>query len=176
MSTEEIVVAAMSGGVDSSVAAALLVRQGVRVIGVTLRLWPDQSPATPGPLPDIGSTPTAAGDARAVADHLGIPHHLLSAEAEFERQVIQPFVDAYLRGETPSPCLGCNARLKFGWLGMRAQALGASIVATGHYAQVDRDPIGGRCRLLRGADPRKDQSYFLSELTQTQLSAFRSAI
>jgi tRNA-uridine 2-sulfurtransferase len=98
---------------------------------------------------------------------------VLPAAEEFERQVIQPFVDAYLRGETPSPCLDCNVRLKFGWLGLKAQALGASTVATGHYARVDRDPIGGRHRLLRGADSRKDQSYFLSGLTQAQLSAVR---
>lgn len=167
----EAVAVAMSGGVDSSVAAALLVRQGYRVIGVTLRVWPDQRPGDPEEQFGSCCSPAAVRDARAVADRIGIPHYVLNYAEEFDREVIQPFVDAYLRGQTPNPCLTCNSRLKFGSLRLRAEGWGASRVATGHYAQVDRDPITGRYRLRRGADPRKDQSYFLYELTQQQLSA-----
>lgn len=161
----------MSGGVDSAVAAALLVRQGYRVVGVTLRVWPNQRPGSPEEHFGSCCSPAAANDARAVADRLGIPHYVLNYEEEFDREVIQPFVDAYLHGQTPNPCLACNSRLKFGSLRLRAEGWGASRVATGHYAQVDRDPSTGRHRLRRGVDPRKDQSYFLYELTQQQLSA-----
>jgi tRNA-uridine 2-sulfurtransferase len=167
----ETVAVAMSGGVDSSVAAALLVQQGYRVVGVTLRIWPDQRPGDPGERFGSCCSPAAVRDARAVADRLGIPHYVLNYEEEFDREVIQPFVDAYLQGQTPNPCLACNSRLKFGSLRLRAEGWGASHVATGHYARVDRDPVTGRHRLRRGADPRKDQSYFLYELTQEQLSA-----
>jgi tRNA-specific 2-thiouridylase len=162
---------AMSGGVDSSVAAALLVRAGYRVVGVTLRVWPDRRPADPEERFGSCCSPAAADDARRVADRLGIPHYVLNYEEEFDGEVIQPFVAAYLQGQTPNPCLACNSRLKFGSLRLRAEGWGASRVATGHYAQVDRDPVTGRHRLRRGADPRKDQSYFLYALTQQQLSA-----
>jgi len=140
----ETVVAAMSGGVDSSVAAALLLREGFRVVGVTLRVWPSRRPADPARQFDSCCSPAAADDARAVADHLGIPHYVLNYEAEFDREVIQPFVDAYLKGETPNPCLACNSRLKFGSLRLRATGWGAARIATGHYARVDRDPASGR--------------------------------
>ena len=161
----------MSGGVDSSVAAALLVRQGYRVVGVTLRIWADQRPGDPEEQFGSCCSPAAVRDARAVADHLGIPHYVLNYAEEFDREVIQPFVGAYLQGQTPNPCLACNSRLKFGSLRLRAEGWGASRVATGHYARVDRDPITGRHWLRRGADPRKDQSYFLYGLTQPQLAA-----
>ncbi len=167
----ETVVAAMSGGVDSSVAAALLLREGFRVVGVTLRVWPSRRPADPARQFDSCCSPAAADDARAVADHLGIPHYVLNYEAEFDREVIRPFVDAYLKGQTPNPCLACNSRLKFGSLRLRATGWGAARIATGHYARVDRDRTTGRYRLRRGADRRKDQSYFLYELTQEQLAA-----
>jgi tRNA-uridine 2-sulfurtransferase len=170
-SAAEMVAVAMSGGVDSSVAAALLVRQGYRVVGVTLRVWRNQRPADPEKHFGSCCSPAAVDDARAVADRLGIPHYVLNYEEEFDCEVIRPFVDAYLQGQTPNPCLACNSRLKFGSLRLRAEGWGASCVATGHYAQVDRDPVTGRHRLRRGADPRKDQSYFLYELTQQQLSA-----
>jgi tRNA-uridine 2-sulfurtransferase len=171
MSAPETVVAAMSGGVDSSVAAALLLQAGYRVIGVTLRIWPNQRPVDAGQRFDSCCSPAAVDDARTVADHLGIPHYVLNAEAEFDREVIQPFLASYLRAETPNPCLACNSQLKFGSLRLRAESWGASRVATGHYARVDRDPESGGYRLRRGLDPRKDQSYFLYELTQAQLAA-----
>ncbi len=167
----ETIAVAMSGGVDSSVAAALLVRQGYRVVGVTLRIWTDQRPGDPEEQFGSCCSPSAVHDARAVADRLGIPHYVLNYAEEFDREVVQPFVDAYLQGRTPNPCLACNSRLKFGSLRLRADGWGASRVATGHYARVDRDAVTGRHRLRRGADSRKDQSYFLHGLTQTQLAA-----
>jgi len=170
VSAAETVAVAMSGGVDSSVAAALLVRDGFRVVGVTLRTWPDRRPSDPEDRFDSCCSPAAASDARAVADRLGIPHYVLNYEAEFDREVIQPFVDSYLNGRTPNPCVACNSRLKFGSLRLRAEGWGATRLATGHYARVDRDPATGRYRLRRGADLRKDQSYFLYALTQQQLS------
>ena len=169
----ETVAVAMSGGVDSSVAAALLVREGLRVVGVTLRMWSSPRRTDPEQQLDSCRSSAAADDARAVADRLGIPHHVLDCEAEFDRTVIQPFVESYLRGETPNPCPICNARLKFGSLRLRAEGWGASRVATGHYARVEQDPITGRYQLRRGVDPRKDQSYFLYRLTQEQLAATR---
>jgi tRNA-specific 2-thiouridylase len=163
-------VVAMSGGVDSAVAAALLARQGLPVVGITLRIWPSLRPADLEERFDTCCSPGAVADARAVAAALGIPHYVLNYEAEFDREVIQYFTDAYLAGETPNPCVPCNSRLKFGSLLARARGWGASRVATGHYARIQRDPTG-RFQLRRAADPRKDQSYFLYGLTQEQLGA-----
>ena len=171
LSLEGLVVVAMSGGVDSAVAAALLVRQGVPAVGVTLRVWPSQRPADPGERFDSCCSPAAVDDARAAAAALGIRHYILNYEAEFDREVIQYFTDAYVAGETPNPCVPCNARLKFGSLLHRARGWGATRVATGHYARIARDPASGRLLLRRGADPRKDQSYFLYSLSQAQLGA-----
>ena len=168
---EGLTVVAMSGGVDSAVAAALLVRQGVPAVGVTLRVWPSQRPVDPGERFDSCCSPAAVDDARAVAAALGIRHYVLNYEAEFDREVVQYFTDAYLAGETPNPCVACNARLKFGSLLNRARGWGATRVATGHYARIARDPASGRLLLRRAADPRKDQSYFLYGLSQTQLAA-----
>src|SRR2546425_11491800 len=109
-------------------------------------------------------------DARRVAEELGFPFYVLNLEKEFERDVVQPFVTSYLNGETPIPCVACNSRLKFASLDNLATSLGCEKVATGHYARVESDPETGRYRLLRGRDPQKDQSYFLWELTQDQLS------
>jgi tRNA-specific 2-thiouridylase len=164
------VAVAMSGGVDSAVAAGLLVRAGRAVVGITLRIWPDRRSAEPADRFDTCCSPAAAEEARRVAERLGIPHYVLDYEGEFGREVIDYFTAAYARGETPNPCVPCNSRLKFGSLLMRAQGWGASSVATGHYARVERDATRGRWLLRRGADPRKDQSYFLYGLTQEQLA------
>ncbi len=167
------VVAALSGGVDSAVAAALLCEAGYEVVGVLLRIWPSQRPAAVNERFDSCCSPRAADDARAVAAALGIPFYALNSEAEFDRAVIQPFCDEYAVGRTPIPCLACNARLKFGSLLDRARGWGAELVATGHYARAGRDPRTGRYLLRRGADPRKDQSYFLYGLAQDQLARAR---
>jgi tRNA-specific 2-thiouridylase len=159
----ERVVVAMSGGVDSSVAAALLVEQGHEVIGITMHLSGSASRCCS--LDD-------ADDARRVAERLGIKFYVANYAELFRREVIEPFADSYLNGETPIPCVACNQRLKFRHLLDRAEALGATSVATGHYAQIDssRD---GRHRLRRGADPDKDQSYFLFDLDQERLGRIR---
>ncbi len=167
------IIVAMSGGVDSAVAAALLCRAGYDVVGVLLRIWPSRRPAAVNERFNSCCSPRAADDARAVAAALGIPFYALDYEAEFAREVIQPFCDDYVAGRTPIPCLACNARLKFGSLLDRARGWGADLVATGHYARLARDPRTGRHLLRRGADPRKDQSYFLFGLTQAQLARAR---
>jgi len=159
-------VAALSGGVDSSVAAALLVEQGYKVIGVMLRLW-----AEPGP--DGGQstrccTSEAVDRARRVAARLGIPFYLIDAEAEFKTCVVDYLVAEYGAGRTPNPCVWCNRAVRFGFLLNRALALGATFLATGHYARVQQ--VDGRYWLLRGLDPQKDQSYFLHALSQGQLA------
>jgi len=156
---------AMSGGVDSSVAAAWLVERGYDVIGVTLHLWD---------YPDDGSVrgrccaPEDQHDARRVADHLGIPHYSFDRRELFAKEVVDPFVDAYLSGSTPSPCVSCNRSVKMLELFALADRLGASKVATGHYARVLEN--GGRYELYRGRDPGKDQSYFLHTLSEAQLA------
>jgi tRNA-specific 2-thiouridylase len=152
----ERVVVAMSGGVDSSVAAAMLHERGCEVVGITLSLWedPDPSGAEGG-----CCTPDDIQDARRVCRDLGVPHYLLNYRAPFREQVIEPFVEAYRQGLTPNPCVRCNNHLKFDRLMERARELDARWVATGHYARVVRD--GGQTRLLAGLDAGKDQSYFL---------------
>src|SRR5438477_9537675 len=169
----ERIVVGMSGGVDSSVAAALLVEQGYDVVGITMRVWPWQ--AATDATKRFGSCcgTEATDDARAVARALGVPHYLLNMEDEFEREVISPFAADYARGRTPVPCVACNSSLKFGSLLGRARAWEATAVATGHYARVARDPATGRHLLLRPKDRRKDQTDFLWPLTQEQLAAAR---
>jgi len=160
------VVVAMSGGVDSSVAAALLVEQGYDVVGITMRLWTEDRPD----LPQVNRTccgVEAIDDAQAVAQVLGIPYYVLNFERSFQAHVVDYFVGEYVRGRTPNPCLACNQHVKFDHLLERATALGADFLATGHYARVDRRD--GRYRLLRGVDPSKDQSYFLYTLGQDEL-------
>jgi tRNA-specific 2-thiouridylase len=162
----ERIVAAMSGGVDSSVAAALLVERGYEVIGVTLRLR--RCREDPGGDSCCGADGPA--QARAVADRLGIPHYRIDAFDEFDSWILRPAWDEYARGRTPDPCIACNERIKFGWLLDRARAVGASRVATGHYARLARAPDDGPV-LRRGADRNKDQSYFLFQLRPDQLDA-----
>jgi len=165
------IVVAMSGGVDSSVAAALLSREGHNIIGVTLQLWskPANTPQRAAP----GQNCTAIGDARVVAERLGIPHYVLDCGVAFDRHVAAHFAAAYQRGETPNPCVPCNTWLKFGALLKTARDWGATALATGHYARVEYHEPTGRYRLLRAADQRKDQSYFLYALGQDQLAAIR---
>lgn len=170
---KERIVVAMSGGVDSSVAAALLVERGYDVVGVTLRVWPWRAPDDPAERFGACCGAAAADDARAVARTLGIPHYVLDSEAEFGRAVVDRFVAAYRRGVTPVPCLPCNTELKFGSLLRRAAAWDAGAVATGHYARVARDPGTGRWLLRRAIDARKDQTDFLWPLTQEQLAGAR---
>jgi tRNA-specific 2-thiouridylase len=165
---------AMSGGVDSSAAAAILKEQGHELVGFTMQLWNQRRRISVDengePLPSRCCSLDDVYDARRVAEELGFPFYVLNLENEFERDVVQPFVDSYLNGETPIPCVACNSRLKFASLDHLAISLGCEKVATGHYARVDFDPETNRYRLRRGRDPKKDQSYFLWELTQPQLS------
>jgi tRNA-specific 2-thiouridylase len=153
------VVVAMSGGVDSSVAAALLVEQGYEVIGVMMRLWAEEE--------NRCCAPEAVGDARQVAARLGIPFYLVNYEREFRTCVVDYFIDEYSRGRTPNPCLACNRWIRFGRLLGHAQALDADYLATGHYSRVDC--AGGRFRLRMAADSHKDQSYVLYMLGQDEL-------
>ena len=169
----ERVIVGMSGGVDSSVAAALLVEAGHDVVGVTLRVWPWREP-TDG-VQRFGSCCSAetVDDAREVARRLGIPYYLLNSEREFDQTVIQSFTKEYAEGRTPVPCVVCNQKVKFGSLLQRARAWDAVAVATGHYARISQDPSSGRHLLWRGRDRQKDQSDFLWPLTQDQLAAAR---
>jgi tRNA-specific 2-thiouridylase len=157
----------MSGGVDSSVAAARLVHAGHEVIGLSMQLY-DQREGTES----FGSCCSIDDlhDARRVAHALGIPHYIVNFEREFDAAVVQNFVAEYAAGRTPIPCVRCNSDLKFAHLVEKAAGFDATAVATGHYARVMFDEETRRFRLLRGADPEKDQSYFLFSLTQEQLS------
>lgn len=161
------VVVGMSGGVDSSATAALLLEQGYDVVGVTLKLWPQDCVSR---AEDKCCGPQAVMDARAVCHQLGIPYYLIDESAEFQDRVIQYFADEYKAGRTPNPCVMCNQNLKFGRLIQRADQLGAQYVATGHFARVESRPNGSRMLLRRGCDFRKDQSYFLFSLRQDQLA------
>ena len=164
-------VVAMSGGVDSSVAAALLAEQGYDVTGITLQLWGKDVCVSSGTR--LCCSVRDAMDAKAVAARLGIRHQVLELVEEFRANVIDYFVDSYQEGLTPNPCIACNDHIKFGALTRTAEELGASFVATGHYARVAYDDARGRHVLRRAADASKDQSYVLFNLTQTQLSRSR---
>jgi len=160
----ERLVVAMSGGVDSSVAAALLVRAGYEVVGVTMHLAGEASRCCS--LDD-------AEDARRVADTLGIRFYVANYAQEFRKEIIEAFADSYLAGRTPIPCVACNSRFKFEYLMSRAEAFGAYHVATGHYVRSVACPELGRMRLYRATYRKKDQSYFLFQLTQAQLARAR---
>jgi tRNA-specific 2-thiouridylase len=166
------IVVAMSGGVDSSVAAALLAREGHEVIGLSMQLYDRSDRDGVDGQVRFGSCCTIDDlhDARRVASRLGIPHYIVNFERQFNDLVVSNFIREYAAARTPIPCVHCNGDLKFATLVTRAQALGAAFVATGHYARVERDEASKTWRLKRGLDPSKDQSYFLFTLTQEQLS------
>ena len=165
---------AMSGGVDSSAAAAILNEQGHELVGFTMQLWNQRRGINVDEngeaLPSRCCSLDDVYDARRVAEELGFPFYVLNLEKDFERDVVEPFVASYLDGETPIPCVSCNSRLKFASLDRLAASLGCDKVATGHYARVEYDDASGRYRLMRGLNLQKDQSYFLWELTQDQLA------
>ncbi len=166
--TTKLTAVAMSGGVDSSVAAALLACEGRPLVGFSMQLIDRLA----GQTERYGRccSPDDFRDARLVADRMGFPHYVLDMEDDFRRQVLQPFAQDYADGRTPSPCVRCNTFVKFDALWARAAAVGAESVATGHYAVLTRDPRSGRTWLRAAADPDKDQSYFLFDLSDEQRS------
>jgi tRNA-specific 2-thiouridylase len=167
--TRPLVVAALSGGVDSATAAALLVEQGHPVVGMTMRLYDARGTAASAGGRCCG--PRDVEDARAVCAHLGIPHYVVDLEAEFGAAVVDDFVEAYLAGETPNPCVKCNQHIKFTPLLARAREIGADVLVTGHYAQIVAHGAGHELR--RGHDASKDQSYFLFSMPAAELAAVR---
>ena len=155
------VVVAMSGGVDSSLTAALLKEQDYEIIGITMQIWPDSEKS------DTCCSLSAVEDARRVASKIDIPYYVLNLKEEFKARVVDNFISEYKLGRTPNPCVRCNQYIKFEALLKKAQDLGTDFVATGHYARIEKKD---RYLIKKGLDPKKDQSYFLYPLTQTQLS------
>lgn len=169
MTEKKRVLAAMSGGVDSSVTAALLLEQGYEVIGVTMRLSEESREADD----DKGCCSIkSVNDAQHVASILGIPHYVLDFREQFEKHVICNFLDEYAKGRTPNPCIECNRAMKFGALMQKARELGADFVATGHYARITYNEEKGLYELKKGLDEKKDQSYVLYHLNQETLAHF----
>lgn len=161
------VVVGLSGGVDSSAAAAILLEQGYDVIGITLKMWGKDCVNR---AEDKCCGPQAVTDARAICSKLGIPYYVIDDSERFKKEVIEYFAAEYKMGRTPNPCVVCNEKIKFGTLINSALQLGAEFVATGHYARVEYSPESGRYLLKRGLYPKKDQSYFLFALRQEQLA------
>ena len=175
MHQQETIAVAMSGGVDSSTVAAILAHEGDKVVGLTLQLWDQTRLAGKHGIPDAPKAGRCCSlddvyDARRVAEHLGIPYYVVNQEERFEKDVVRPFVREYLAGRTPIPCSLCNNHLKFDQLLNTARSIGASRIATGHYAVNEFDQERGRWILKRPADLAKDQTYFLFGLTQAQLA------
>jgi tRNA-specific 2-thiouridylase len=175
MSEQTTIAVAMSGGVDSSTAAAMLAHSGSTVIGLTLQLWDQTRLAGKHGIVDAPKAGRCCSlddvyDARYVAEQLGIPYYVVNQQERFERDVVRPFVDEYLAGRTPIPCSLCNNHLKFDQLLKTAHSIGADKIATGHYAVNEYDEARGRWILKRPADLAKDQTYFLFGLTQDQLA------
>jgi tRNA-specific 2-thiouridylase len=172
-SNPSTIVVAMSGGVDSSVVAGLLHRQGTPVVGLTMQLWNQRrlpQLAGDGPVQHRCCSIDDVYDARRVAEHCGFPFYVVNFERQFEDAVVRPFVQDYLGGRTPIPCTHCNNSVKFDQLLLTAQQIGAARLATGHYARIRHNAATGRYELLRARDASKDQSYFLFGLTQDQLA------
>jgi tRNA-uridine 2-sulfurtransferase len=173
----QTIAVAMSGGVDSSTVAAMLRAEGHTVVGLTMQLWNQRRLAGREGMPEQVQGRCCSiedvYDARRVAEDLGIPYYVVNHEERFEREVVRPFVEEYLSGRTPIPCSLCNNHLKFDQLLVTARQIGADLLATGHYARCEFDAASNRWLLLRAADKAKDQTYFLSGLTQDQLSRTR---
>ena len=162
------VIIAMSGGVDSSVAAYLMIREGYECAGATMKLY--DKPQDISANTRACCTPSDTEDARHVAAGLGILYYVFPMQEEFRKNVIQKFSDTYFAGGTPNPCIDCNRFLKFDALLQKARELGAEYIASGHYARIEQDPDTGRYLLKKGLDPSKDQSYVLYSMNQDQLS------